>query len=116
MQYLALTLPGQNGTPYVINPPAGIPQGGLGSATGKSIVSVGIQLLLIGASILCLFYIIYGGYKWLSSSGDAEKLASARMTIFYAIIGLMLTFFSFLIMNVFGTFFGIPCILCFTGS
>jgi hypothetical protein len=102
MKYLALTLPGDQ----VVQPPGGIPTGGIQTA-GGNIVSVGIQLLLIAAVIFSLAFLIYGGYKWITSAGDQEKLASARLTLLYAIAGLVIAFLSFTIIKAIGDFFGI---------
>ena len=98
MKYLALSI---GGTPILA--PSGVPQGGLSAGgTGVSIINVGIQLLFIVAAFLALAYLIYGGVKWMTSGGDQEKLAAARVTIMYAIGGLALTALSFLIINVLG--------------
>lgn len=99
MKYLALTLPG--GTP--ITAPNGVPQGGI-SGAGGSIVRTGIQLLLGAAIIFALFYVIYGGIKWMTSGGDQEKLAGARQTIIFAVIGLAIAALSFTIISVLGQF------------
>lgn len=97
MKYLALTLPGgQN-----ISGAGNVPQGGI-SGAGGSIVRTGIQLLLGAAIILALFYVIYGGIKWMTSGGDQEKLAGARQTIIFAVIGLAIAALSFTIITVLG--------------
>lgn len=99
MKYLALTLPGGQ----TINP-VGVPQGGLHDA-GAGIISIGIAIFLSIISIISLFYLIYGGFRWMASSGDREKLAQAKRTISYAIIGLVVSFTAIAIMNVISTFF-----------
>ena len=43
--------------------------------------------VLLLAGIVAVFYIIYGGYLYISSSGDAAKAKSAQGTILNAVIG-----------------------------
>ncbi len=75
---------------------------------GGGIVKLGINLLLFGAVILSLFFIIYGGIKWIMSEGDSKNIEAARGTIFNAVIGLFIAFFAIMIINVLGKFFGVP--------
>ena len=56
------------------------------------------QILLYFGIILAVIFIIIGGYKFITSGGDPGKAASARSTLIYAIIGLILMFFSIVIM------------------
>lgn len=56
------------------------------------------QMLLYFGVILCVIFIIIGGYKFITSGGDSTKTTSARNTLTYAIIGLVLMFFSIVIM------------------
>jgi len=85
-----------------------IPCGGL-TVTSKAIGSA-ITLMLIVAVVLSLIYIILGGMQWIQSGGDKQKLAKARSHITYAIIGLIVAFVSFLIVNVIGFFFNVKLI------
>ncbi len=60
-----------------------------------------ILFLAAGAVILILFFMIMrGGFQYLTSRGDAEAMKSARNTIFYAVIGLVLFMSSYLIITV----------------
>lgn len=98
---LALTI---NGTE--ITAPGSIPEGGLDTAQG--ITQNVIMLLFIIAIILTLFFMIWGGIKWLTSQGDKTKVDSARKTIVYSIIGLVVVFLSYFIISIVTTFFGVP--------
>jgi hypothetical protein len=104
MKHLALTI---GGTP--IQPPLQVPEGGLtsGKTPGVGILRVGITLLLLLAILLSLAYIVIGGFKWITSGGDKQKLESARMTIIYAIVGLVIAFFAFLIINIISAVIGV---------
>ena len=66
-----------------------------------------INSLILLAGIVCVFLIVFAGYKFVMSEGDPEKIASARKTIFYAIGGFFLVLASFLILNVLGKFTGV---------
>lgn len=98
---LALQVPGYE----EIGAPAGVPTGGL--STGSAIFQWAITLLIIGAIVVALFMLIYSGIQWIQSGGDKEKLTAARHRIIYTIIGLVVIFLSFMIINVVGSFFGV---------
>jgi len=98
---LQIELPG--GSPIQIQGAGGMPQGGINSL--GNIVGVGLDLLVLVAIFLCLLYLIWGGFNWMMSEGDKQKLNKARQKIVYAIIGLVVVFLSFLIINVFYWFF-----------
>ncbi len=100
---IALTLPGANGTPQVIQAPDGVPSGGLGGEGGK-ILGLGITVFLVACVILALVFLVYGGLNYIMSEGDKTKVESARRTIVYAIIGLLVAFFSFVIVEFFMKF------------
>ena len=83
----------------------GMPNQGWDSFQG--LVTWGITVIMIGASLLCLFLLIMGGIQWISSGGDKSGIEGARNRIIYAIIGLVIIFSSFLIIRIVGDFFGL---------
>jgi len=101
---LALTIGGQE-----ITAPTGIPTGGLGSGeAGERLIQNGLTLALIAAVILSIIFLIWGGIKWITSGGDKTKVESARKTIIYSLIGLVLALSSIIIVSfVTNTFFGV---------
>lgn len=70
---------------------------------------IGLVLsLLIGiAVIIALFFLVYGGIKWILSGGDKAGVEGARNMIVAAIVGLVIVFLSFLVLNIVGGLFGI---------
>lgn len=102
MAYLALTLPGGQS----VNPPAGLPTGGL--TTVSHAIGSTLTIMLIIAVILTLIYLVLGGISWISSGGDKSKVASARSRITFAIIGLIVALAAFLIINLVGAIFKVP--------
>ena len=62
------------------------------------------------AGTVALFMIIFAGYQFLFSGGDAKSVDGARKTLTYAILGLLLVFFSFLIVSIIGSVTGVACL------
>ncbi len=58
---------------------------------------VNILLFLIGA--VSVIMLIIGGIKYTISGGDSGQVTSAKNTILYAIIGLVVAFLAFAIVN-----------------
>jgi len=56
----------------------------------NSIIGRVINLLSIVGGILAVIMIIFAGYRYITSGGDATKVTSAKNTLVYAIIGLIL--------------------------
>ncbi len=66
---------------------------------------------LIGfAGIVALAMIIFSGFKFLISGGEAKSLDNAKKTLTFAIAGLILIFFSFFILNLIATVTGVGCL------
>lgn len=49
---------------------------------------VNIFSIIVGAA--SIFMIIYGGFRYITSGGSSEKVGSAKNTIIYAIVGLII--------------------------
>ncbi|MES2876054.1 MAG: hypothetical protein V4678_01135 [Patescibacteria group bacterium] len=56
-----------------------------------------IALRLIG--FIAVGFIIYGGFKYLTSAGSADRITAGRKIIQNAVIGLVISFFSVAIVN-----------------
>lgn len=83
-----------------------------GSQLGEIIARV-ITAILIIAVLIALFFLIWGGIKWVLSGGDKGKVEAARNTIIAAIVGLIITFLSFFILNLILQLFGLGSITSF---
>ncbi len=59
-------------------------------------------IFLAGASVILILFImlVVGSFKYLTSAGDQEKIAGAKKTITYALLGVFLFMSSYLILNV----------------
>jgi hypothetical protein len=102
MRLLSLVINGSSGS-TVIGGAGGMPEGGPDALS--NIVGVGFQVLIIAAIFLALLNLIWGGFNWIMSEGNKERIGKARERIVYSIIGLFVVFLSFLVINVIYWFF-----------
>ena len=108
INYLALKIPGTDGSPVEIQTPGTVPTGGLESGgDGAAVLKNGITIFLTLVAVASVIFLILGGIKWIMAAGDKSKLDSARKTITYAIIGLVISFLAFFIINTIGGLFGV---------
>ena len=56
-----------------------------------------VRLLIYAVGIVSVIMIIVGGLKYTTSNGDAARIKSAKETILYAVIGLVVAMLSFTI-------------------
>ncbi len=80
--------------------PSNIPTGGVSEF--NRISTVFLNLFVLGGVLLTLFFIAWGGVRWITSGGDKNKVESARKTITFSIIGLIVIVFSFILIRVIG--------------
>jgi hypothetical protein len=66
---------------------------------GNVIMNV-IIILLIVAVVVAVIFLIIGGIRWILSGGDKGAVESARNTIIGAIVGLVIAFAAFFIVNI----------------
>ena len=75
-----------------------------------NVLTQAINFILIIAVVLALVFLIWGGIKWITSGGDKAKVEGARNTIIAAIIGLIIAFLAFFILNVVAGIFGVNAV------
>jgi hypothetical protein len=61
-----------------------------------NIIEFGLQLV----GYIAVGFIIFGGFKYMTSAGSADGMVRARKTIMNAVIGLIISIFSVAIINV----------------
>lgn len=93
---LSLTIPGADGSPMKVETPPGIPSG---ISIGKLATNF-LGLAMVVGILLSFFYLVYGGWFWLQSKGDKEKLDKARRIIINSIIGLIVMSLALVIVNI----------------
>jgi TRAP-type C4-dicarboxylate transport system permease small subunit len=73
----------------------------------SDIISAGIQLVLVISAIVFFFILVMGGVRWITSGGDKGKTEAARNQITAALVGLVIVFAAWAIIQLIQTFFGI---------
>lgn len=58
-----------------------------------------IESFLILAGVIAVAFVIYGGVKFMMSAGDEKAAATAKNTVMYAIIGLIVVGLAAVIVN-----------------
>ena len=64
------------------------------------------EILLRISGILAVVFIVYGGFQYLTSTGEPDKAKAARTTIMNALIGMMIAMFATVIVNLVGNNIG----------
>jgi hypothetical protein len=70
------------------------------STSATDLVAKVINLALYFSGIVAVVFIIIGGFYFMTARGNEEQATSGRKTLTYAIIGLVIIIFSFVIVNV----------------
>ena len=65
------------------------------SSMAKKIVN--IMLTILG--ILAVIMIIFGGIRYVTSAGDASRVKSAKDTVMYSVVGLVVAILAYAIVN-----------------
>jgi hypothetical protein len=80
------------------------PVGGLSGAqtlTGPSgLIYRVISLLLFIAGALAVFFVILGGYQYITAAGNEEQSEKGKTTLINAVIGVVVIIMSYVIINV----------------
>lgn len=83
------------------------------NVTIGALISGLITLVLIVAAVVFFFMLIIGGLRWILSGGDKAGTEAARSQITAALVGLVIVFTAFAVVNLIESLFGIS-ILNFT--
>ena len=89
-----------------LNVPGGTFQN-LGGITIQDLISGLIRLVLVAAAIIFFFMLVIGGIRWILSGGDKAATESARGQITAALVGLVVVFAAWAIINLINLLFGI---------
>lgn len=71
--------------------------GGDDDLGGKIKIIVNILLFILGA--VAVVMIVIGGIRYTTSNGDSSSLTSAKNTILYAVVGLVIAIMAYAIVN-----------------
>lgn len=72
------------------------------------IVNQVVNFILWAVGIIAVVMLIWGGIRYMTSGGDSNKLTSAKNTIIYAVIGLIVAIFAYAIVAFVNGTFGTP--------
>lgn len=75
----------------------------IGEGEGEGVKRVAanvVNLISIIVGIISVIFIIYGGFRYITSGGDSGKVGNAKNTLIYAVIGLIVVALAQIIVNV----------------
>jgi hypothetical protein len=79
--------------------------GGLTNLSVPGIISGLIRMSLVIAAIVFFFILVIGGIRWIASGGDKSATEGARSQITAALVGLVIVFAAWAIVQLISTFF-----------
>jgi hypothetical protein len=79
----------------------------LGGITIPSIISALIRLVVVVAAVIFFFMLVIGGIRWIASGGDKAQTEAARNQITAALVGLVIVFAAWAILNLIKVFFNV---------
>ena len=70
------------------------------SIDGKDgLIKTVVNVLLWAVGILSVIMIIFSGFRYITSAGDASKTKSAQSTLIYSVVGLIVAIMAWAIVN-----------------
>ena len=69
-----------------------------GKSVNNTVGSI-VNVLLWVVGILSVTMIVWSGFKYITSAGDTSKLASAKSTLIYAVVGLIIAILAYAIVT-----------------
>ena len=65
----------------------------------KGLIKTVVNVLLWAVGILSVIMIIFSGFRYITSAGDASKTKSAQSTLIYSVVGLIVAIMAWAIVN-----------------
>lgn len=78
---------------------AATPEGSQDDLNISSVILQVVNVLLYIVGAIAVIMIIVGGFKYVTSGGDSAGVTSAKNTILYAVIGLVVALLAFALVN-----------------
>ena len=91
-----------------LNAPTGFTN--LEAVSFQGVVQWAISVVLVLAAVIFFFMLVIGGIKWITSGGDKGKTEAARSQITAALVGLLIVFASWAILQLVNLVFGVDII------
>lgn len=80
---------------------------GLGGPAGKTtfggLVTIILQIALLVVGSVAVLFLMYGGYRYITASGNEENAEAAKKIIFNAVLGLVIVVLSFAVITIIST-------------
>ncbi len=73
--------------------------GGGGAPSLVSIIKTVVNVLLFAIGIASVIVIVISGFRFVTSNGDSNTVTSAKNSILYAVIGIVVAFSAYAIVN-----------------
>ena len=106
----AIQLPGPNDVPVPVNYPSEFQGFLFKQGTIGGILSAAVPLILAFAGLGLLLMLISAGYTFLTSAGDAKKMEQGKQRLTNALVGFIIVFAAYWIVQLTGTIFGLESI------
>ncbi|MGD8744008.1 MAG: hypothetical protein PVJ52_00245 [Candidatus Woesebacteria bacterium] len=90
-----------------LGPPEGSGFANLTSISFSKLISYAINFILVIAAIVFFFIIVTGGIKWIASGGDKGQTEAARSQITAGIVGLIIVFSAWAIIQIIQVLFNV---------
>jgi len=71
-----------------------------GDNSVRGVLFMLVELLLTVVGIIAIFFIVYGGFQYITSGGNEEVAEAGKKTLTNAIIGLVIVILSYTIVTV----------------
>jgi amino acid transporter len=71
------------------------------------LITTVINALLIFAGAVAVLFLIIGGFRYVVSAGNADQVEGAKKTILYAIVGLIIIFVAFVLVQLIQNWLGV---------
>ena len=65
----------------------------------KGLIKTVVNVLLWAVGVLSVIMIIFSGFRYITSAGDTSKTKSARSTLIYSVVGLIVAIMAWAIVN-----------------
>lgn len=99
-ELIALAINGQD-----IPVPKALPQPDTGM-TAK-VIGNALEIFIVAGIAVSVAMIVWAGIQWAYSEGDKQKIAAARAKLTWSVVGLVIMFLAFAIINLLSSLFGI---------
>ncbi len=93
--------PAPDNSVKLVNPIGGTDANPQGNTDMRLIMGRAIQITLGFLGSITLAVLFYGGFMWLTSAGNSDKVSKGSKTMLYAVLGLFIIFGAYGILNTF---------------